>query len=360
MENNYINSILQGDCIEKLKLIESNSIDLIFADPPYNMQIQGELTRVNGSSFNGVSNESWDKFDSIKAYKDFCRKWLIECQRILKSKNSSIWIIGSYQNIHIIGDLLQELGFWLINDIIWKKSNPTPNFRGTKFTNAQETLLWATPSKKTKYTFNYKTMKNINNGKQMTSIWKIPVASGSERLKDVEGNKLHQTQKPEKLLYNIIISSTKKGDTILDPFLGTGTTATISKKLGRNYIGIEQDKKYIHYAEQRIKNQVVIDDDYVNAVFDKKLIRVPFKKLVEEGFIDKNEYIYFNNTEEYAVISDDKELLYNGKHYSIHSLAGILKGLERANGWNYWYVKRNNKYISIDHYRNLYREKYSK
>ena len=203
-------------------------------------------------------------------------------------------------------------------------------------------------------------MKNINNGKQMTSIWKIPVASGSERLKDIDGNKLHQTQKPEKLLYNIIISSTKKGDIILDPFLGTGTTATISKKLGRNYIGIEQDKKYIHYAEQRIKNQVVIDDDYVNAVFDKKLIRVPFIKLVEEGFIDKNEYIYFNNTEEYAVISDVKELLYKGKHYSIHSLAGILKGLERANGWNYWYVKRNNKYISIDHYRNLYREKYSK
>lgn len=358
MPEKYRNKIIQGDSLEILKSIDSNSVDLIFADPPYNMQIQGTLTRTDGTNFNGVAEEEWDKFDTIQAYKQFCRKWLIECQRILKKDVSSIWIIGSYQNIYIIGDLLQELGFWLINDVVWKKSNPTPNFRGTKFTNAQETLLWATPSKKTKYTFNYKTMKELNNNKQMTSIWELPVASGNERLKNDEGEKLHQTQKPEKLLYNVIISSTKKGALVLDPFSGTGTTAAMSKRLGRDFIGIEMDEEYVHYSKQRVERELILQDEYTDAILDKKLKRVSFKELIKKGFIDPKEKIFFNQSEKFAYISEEKDLFYDNKHYSIHSLAGILNGVQRSNGWDHWYVLRGDEYISIDEYRNIYREKY--
>ena len=284
-----LNSITLGESIELLKKIPDSSVDLIFADPPYNMQIEGTLKRTNGTNFKGVEGVEWDEFESIEHYKQFTREWLIEAKRVLKVDRSSLWVIGSFQNIYIVGDVLQELGFWLVNDIIWSKTNPTPNFLGTKFTNKQETLIWATPSSKTKYTFNYKTMKELNGGKQMTSVWEIPVASGNERLKDDEGNKLHPTQKPEKLLYNVIISSSKKGDLILDPFMGSGTTAAMAKRLGRNFYGIEKNEKYRMYALQRVENEKVTRDDFINAKFDIKPPRVKFLDLVKYKYIDKEE-----------------------------------------------------------------------
>lgn len=353
-----INTIYLGDTIEKLKSLPSNSVDMIFADPPYNMQIEGILKRANGNDFDGVEGNEWDEFENLNQYRIFTEKWLKESKRVLKKDKSSLWVIGSFQNIFVIGSILQDLGYWLINDIIWSKTNPTPNFMGTKFTNKQETLLWATPSKNTKYQFNYKTMKALNGGKQMTSVWNIPVSSGSERIKDDNGNKLHPTQKPEKLLYNIIISSSSKGDLILDPFMGSGTTGAMAKRLGRNFFGIEQNERYRKYALRRISKETFIEDDFTDAVFDVKPPRVKFRDLVNANYISKDELIYFKKSNQTAKVSDIKELEFNGKHYGISNLGGILEGKKaNANGWNVWFVKRNNKYISLSEVRRQYREK---
>lgn len=255
--NDLINTISLGDTIHVLKELPDSSVDVIFADPPYNMQLDGKLQRADGGIFKGVDTAEWDKFDSLEAYKEFTKSWLLEAKRVLKKDKSSLWVIGSYQNIYIVGCVLQELGFWIINDIVWSKTNPTPNFLGTKFTNRQETMLWATPTQKTKYHFNYKTMKVLNGGKQMTSVWDIPISSGNERIKTEDGEKLHPTQKPEKLLYNIILSSSKEGDLVLDPFMGSGTTGAIAKRLGRNFFGIERDETYREYALKRIEKEKV-------------------------------------------------------------------------------------------------------
>lgn len=364
MKNNkfpesILNTISLGDSIQKLKELPDSSVDMIFADPPYNMQIDGKLKRTNGGDFKGVEGSDWDEFDSLDSYERFTKEWLLEAKRVLKKDKSSIWVIGSFQNLYIMGAVMQKMGFWIINDIVWSKTNPTPNFMGTKFTNKQETLIWATPSKDTKYHFNYKTMKSLNGGKQMTSVWEIPVSSGKERIKDDEGNKLHPTQKPEKLLYNVIISSTKKYDVIVDPFMGSGTTGAMAKRLGRNYYGIDMDDKYVRYAEKRIQNEHVLDDDYVNAVFDIKPKRVKFSELVESGLIDKEEKIWFKNTDKFAYVSDEKELLYDKKHWGISKLGGLLSGLEgNANGWTVWFVVRDGKKVSISKLREEYREKY--
>jgi len=252
--NNLINTITLGEALKTLSTLPDSSVDMIFADPPYNMQVEGTLKRTNGTDFNGVEGSEWDEFQSIQHYKEFTYGWLTEAQRVLKKDKSSLWVIGSFQNIYIVGDVLQELGYWLINDIVWSKTNPTPNFLGTKFTNKQETLLWATPTVNTKYHFNYKTMKELNGGKQMTSVWDISVSSGNERIKDDNGEKLHPTQKPEKLLYNVIVSATAKGDLIMDPFMGSGTTAIASLMNKRSYIGIEISPEYVNLAENRIND----------------------------------------------------------------------------------------------------------
>lgn len=360
MENmfpeNLINTISLGDSLDLLKKIPDNSVDMLFADPPYNMQVDGSLRRTDGTEFSGVEGSDWDEFDSIESYKEFTRLWLIEAKRILKKERSSIWVIGSFQNIYLVGNILQELGFWIINDIVWSKTNPTPNFLGTKFTNRQETLLWATPSKKTKYTFNYKTMKDLNGGKQMTSVWDIPVSSGKERIKDDTGQKLHPTQKPDKLMYNVIISSTNKNDIIVDPFMGSGTTGAIAKRLQRNYYGIELDSYYRKYALKRIDKEIPIDDPYVNAVFDIKPPKVKFKDLVDNNYINSTEKIYFKKTDIFAQISDIKELEYKNEHYGISKLGGLLSGSEtNVNGWDVWYVFRNKEFISISKIRDTYR-----
>ena len=257
-----LNTIIKGDTVKELKKLPNNSIDLIFADPPYFMQTEGELLRTDGSKFAGV-NDDWDKFNSYKQYDDFCKQWLVECKRILK-ENGSIWVIGAFQNIYRIGYIMQNLGFWIINDVIWSKSNAVPNFMGTRFKNSHETLLWCTKSKKAKYTFNYKTMKRLNNGKQDKSVWDIGIAIGNERLKNKKGKKIHNTQKPEKLLQKIILSSSNIEDTILDPFFGTGTTGAMAKKMGRNYIGIEREQIYIKVAKKRIELVKFENNEFVD------------------------------------------------------------------------------------------------
>ena len=256
------NTIIEGDTIENLKKIPDESIDLIFADPPYFMQTEGELHRTDGTKFQGVEDE-WDKFSSYNEYDKFCFEWLKECKRILK-KDGSIWVIGSFQNIYRIGYIMQNLGYWILNDIIWSKPNAAPNFSGTRYQNSHETLIWCTKSKKSKYTFNYKTMKYLNNDKQDKSVWDIGICIGNERLKGEDGKKVHSTQKPEKLLYKVILSTSKPNDIVLDPFFGTGTTGAIAKLLGRNYIGIEREHEYNLVAQKRIDNVIPLNDDISN------------------------------------------------------------------------------------------------
>lgn len=354
--NDLINTISLGDTIHVLKELPDSSVDVIFADPPYNMQLDGKLQRADGGIFKGVDTAEWDKFDSLEAYKEFTKSWLLEAKRVLKKDKSSLWVIGSYQNIYIVGCVLQELGFWIINDIVWSKTNSTPNFLGTKFTNRQETMLWATPTQKTKYHFNYKTMKALNGGKQMTSVWDIPISSGNERIKTEDGEKLHPTQKPEKLLYNIILSSSKEGDLVLDPFMGSGTTGAIAKRLGRNFFGIERDETYREYALKRIEKEKYEPDDFTKAMFDQKQPKIKFHDLVKLGYIDKNEHLYFKQTDLQVEISNQKEFFYQGEHYGISKLASILSN-KSTNGWDAWFVKRNDRYVALSELRKDFWEK---
>lgn len=286
----YLNTIIVGDCLTNLPLIPDNSVDLIFADPPYWMQTEGELLRTNGAKFSGVEDD-WDKFNTYKEYDEFSKKWLKECKRILKP-NGSIWVVGAFQNIYRIGYIMQNLGFWVLNDVIWSKPNAVPNFGGTRFQNSHETLLWCCKSQKSKYTFNYKTMKHLNGGKQDKSVWNIGICIGGERLKDADGKKAHSTQKPEKLLYKIILSTSKPGDVVLDPFFGSGTTGAVAKLLGRNYIGLEMESKYIDIAKKRIKKVITDSNDVNNLTLEVKPPRVSMKQLIEDGSLAVGEKLY--------------------------------------------------------------------
>ena len=289
----FFNKILNGNSLEILKTIPSKTFDLVFADPPYNLQIGEKLKRPDDSKVNGV-NEKWDQFKSFKEYDDFCKAWLIECKRVLKDKGS-IWVIGSYHNIFRIGYHMQNLGYWILNDVIWKKNNPMPNFKGTRFTNAHETLIWASKNKKTKYTFNYNSLKCLNDDLQMRSDWMLPICNGGERIKK-NGKKIHSTQKPEALLYRILLSSTNKNDLIFDPFLGTGTTAAVAKKIGRNYFGIEKEKKYFKAAVERLKKTNKIEDHYLDTIKNNKSKpRIPFGSLVEMGIVKPGMNIFDQN-----------------------------------------------------------------
>lgn len=352
--NEIKNSIIRGDSIKILKRIPSNSIDLIFSDPPYFMQTSGNLFRYGGDVFKGV-NDKWDKFASYKDYDNFTKEWLTECKRILKT-NGSLWVIGTYHNLFRLGYIMQNLNFWILNDIIWHKSNPTPNFLGTKFVNSQETLIWATKSKESKYIFNYKTMKILNNGKQMGSVWKIPISSGKERLKDKYGLKLHNTQKPEKLLELIILAASKEGDIILDPFFGTGTTGVVSKKFLRNYIGIEKETKYINAAELRIKKIMSKPNDFTKATFDIKPPSVPIQQLIEENWISKK-FLYDKFGKNKTSLLKTGKVKIEDIEYSIHLGAAKLNNKINQNGWEYWFIKNNNSYISINEIRKEYRKK---
>ena len=349
INKNLHSKIIKGDSLKELKKIPDETFDLIFADPPYNLQLQNSLIRPDRSKVDAV-NDKWDQFESFKTYDEFTNKWLSECKRILK-KNGSIWVIGSYHNIFRVGKIIQDLGFWILNDVIWNKNNPMPNFRGTRFTNAHETLIWASKNKKSKYTFNYQSMKCFNDDLQMRSTWNLPICNGKERLKN-NGIKVHSTQKPEALLHRIILASSNKDDFILDPFLGSGTTAVVSKKLGRNYYGIEKEKKYFEAAAKRIRNTHIIKNEYLDTVQNNKSKpRIPFGSLIELGVIKPGIEIYDRKKEIYAKVMVDGSIKYKQNEGSIHKVAAKILGSESCNGWTYWYYQSGNSLKSIDDLR---------
>ncbi len=345
----YINKIIKGDCIENLKKLPDESVDLIFADPPYFMQTEGELQRTNGAKFQGVEDE-WDKFSDYREYDEFCTAWLKECKRVMK-KNSSIWVIGSFQNIYRIGYIMQNLGFWILNDVIWSKPNAVPNFGGTRFQNSHETLLWCTKNKNAKYIFNYKTMKHLNNGKQEKSVWNIGICIGNERIKDKEGKKVHSTQKPEKLLYNVIISSSRPGDIVLDPFFGTGTTGAMAKLTGRNYIGIEREEEYINVAQERIDRVKTIHDDISDLKLEIKPPKVPMEKLLKVKYLKEGQEVFNKYKEKIGTIENNGYINDGEDILSIHKMSAKHLGLSNNNGWDYFWINDNNQFIELNSLR---------
>ena len=350
------NSILHGDSLELLKQIPDKSIDLVFADPPYNLQLKDTLYRPDQTTVEAVTND-WDKFDTYQAYDNFSLLWLKESKRVLRD-GGVLWVIGSYHNILRLGTSIQNLGFWILNDIIWHKTNPMPNFRGTRFTNAHETLLWCATARKAKYTFNYQNLKELNEGKQMRSDWHIPICAGKERLRESNNQRSHPTQKPEALLYRILVSSTNKGDTVLDPFLGSGTTAVMAKKLQRNFIGFEQDKEYIKLAKKRLKQTKVLADEVVTMAKSRKdLPKVPFGELVEQGIIPPGAVLTDKKEKFKATVSIDGSLKIKDISGSIHQVGAKIQGLPSCNGWDFWHVKNKSSSKLLDDIRGDYRSK---
>ena len=360
---NYLESIedkiVLGDCIEVLNQIPEESVDLIFADPPYNLQLAGELLRPNNSKVMGVDND-WDQFNSFKDYDQFSRKWLKACQRVLK-QTGSLWVIGSYHNIFRIGSVLQDLGFWILNDIIWRKTNPMPNFRGRRFTNAHETLIWCGKNSSAKgYTFNYDSMKSLNEGLQMRSDWLLPLCTGAERLKR-NGQKAHPTQKPESLISRVILSTSKPGDLIVDPFSGSGTTAAVAKRFSRRFIGIEQSKEYVEISRQRLQTvQVLKDPDVLEIETKRDAPRVPFGSLLDRGLVNPGELMFDARRRWHAKIRADGLLISESAKGSIHAVGAAVQGAQACNGWTFWHVDRDGSAISIDIYRQMIRDELSK
>ena len=360
---NYLKSIedkiVLGDCIEVLNQIPEESVDLIFADPPYNLQLAGELLRPNNSKVMGVDND-WDQFNSFKDYDQFSRKWLKACQRVLK-QTGSLWVIGSYHNIFRIGSVLQDLGFWILNDIIWRKTNPMPNFRGRRFTNAHETLIWCGKNSSAKgYTFNYDSMKSLNEGLQMRSDWLLPLCTGAERLKR-NGQKAHPTQKPESLISRVILSTSKPGDLIVDPFSGSGTTAAVAKRFSRRFIGIEQSKEYVEISRQRLQTvQVLNDPDVLEIETKRDAPRVPFGSLLDRGLVNPGELMFDARRRWHAKIRADGLLISERLKGSIHAVGAAVQGAQACNGWTFWHVDRDGSAISIDIYRQMIRDELSK
>lgn len=332
----WIDTIIEGNCLEALPTLPADSVDLIFADPPYNLQLRGDLWRPNVSKVDGVT-EDWDKFKSLEAYDDFTRSWLSECRRVLKP-TGTLWVIGSYHNIYRVGSILQDLGYWILNDIVWVKSNPMPNFHGVRFTNAHETLIWAQKDPGAKYTFNYHAMKALNDNQQMRSDWFLPICTGKERLKE-DGKKVHPTQKPEALLYRVLLATTKPGDVVLDPFFGTGTTGAMAKKLQRHFIGIELEPNYICVARKRLESaiQLELNDPVILTPDPRKRQRVPFGTLVKQGFINPGDTLFFGaDGQQKATVQADGSVVLNGHRGSIHAVARALRN-GPANGWRVWH-----------------------
>ncbi len=353
---NLKNKIINGDSLKELKKIPDESFDFIFADPPYNLQLRNKLIRPDRSKVDAV-NDKWDQFQSFTEYDLFTNNWLKECKRILK-KNGSIWVIGSYHNIFRVGVKIQDLGFWILNDVIWNKNNPMPNFRGTRFTNAHETLIWASKDKNSKYTFNYQSLKCLNDDLQMRSTWSMPICSGNERLKE-KGKKVHSTQKPESLLHRVLLASTNKNDTVLDPFLGSGTTAVVAKKLGRIFYGIEKEKKYFDVATTRLKNTKIIQDEYLDTIQNNRSKpRIPFGSLVEMGVIKPGTEIFDQKKKINAKIMADGSIKHQKSEGSIHKVAAKILGAESCNGWTYWHYQSGNSLKPIDELRQRLRPSY--
>lgn len=356
-----LDQVLIGDCRQVLQDLPEDSIDLVFADPPYNLQLEGELWRPNQTRVDAVDDD-WDQFDSFVQYDQFTREWLTACRRVLKP-TGTLWVIGSYHNIYRVGKILQDLGFWFLNDVVWVKANPMPNFRGVRYTNAHETLLWMQKEKGARYTFNYHAMKGLNDDLQMRSDWYIPICTGKERLKDNQGEKAHPTQKPEALLYRVIMSSSNPNDVILDPFFGTGTTGAVARKLHRHFIGIEIDKKYADLAMQRVSKVVQREFDPITYVSPnpRRKKRIPFGTLVENGMLEPGQLLYFGaeGTLTAKILADGK-LSFNGQRGSIHQLAKKIDN-GPSNGWKVWYYwdEEEGQRHPIDHLRELVRQELS-
>ena len=345
----FFNKIINNDSLEVLRKIPNNTFDLIFADPPYNLQIGKKLTRPDNSKVNGV-NDDWDNFKNFSEYDNFCKKWLAECRRVLK-ENGSIWVIGTYHNIFRLGYHIQNMDYWILNDVIWRKNNPMPNFKGTRFTNAHETLIWAAKSKKSKYTFNYQSLKCLNDDLQMRSDWMLPICNGKERIKK-NGKKIHSTQKPESLLHRILLAASNKGDLIFDPFLGTGTTAVVAKKLGRNYFGIEKEKKYFNSIKKRLEKTMKIEDHLLDVIKNnKKKPRIPFGSLVELGIIKPGTNIFDQKKKINAKIMADGSIKHQNFEGSIHKIAAKILGADTCNGWTYWHYDLSGAMVPIDNLR---------
>ena len=353
------NRIIQGDCVEVMDSMPAESIDLIFADPPYNLQLRNQLHRPNMTKVAAVTDK-WDHFDSFNAYDEFTQSWLSACQRILKP-SGSIWVIGSYHNIFRVGRIMQDLGYWILNDVLWIKTNPMPNFRGVRFTNAHETLIWASTGEGRRYTFNHQAMKGFNDDKQMRSDWwLLPLATGDERIRDKDGKKAHSTQKPESLLYRIILSSSNPSDLVLDPFMGSGTTGAVAARLQRDWIGIEQDANYIKLAQERIDSiQPELADAASFEVRSTKtlLARVPFSALLENGYLQAGQKLYFqkNITRSATIKPNARIRLDDGFEGSIHKAGAHYMNDSPCNGWDHWYVLEGDDFVSLDVFRARHR-----
>jgi len=341
-------TIIQGDCLEELKKLPDRSVDLVFADPPYNLQLGGDLLRPDNSKVDAVDDD-WDRFESFEAYDTFTKAWLKECRRVLKD-DGALWVIGSYHNIFRVGATLQDLGFWILNDIVWRKANPMPNFKGTRFTNAHETLIWATKSRGGKrYTFNYDAMKMANDELQMRSDWSLPLCTGEERLKDETGAKAHPTQKPEALLHRVILASTRPGDVILDPFFGTGTTGAAAKRLGRKFVGIEREEQYARLAKERIARVIPASPEEVAVTGSKKSEpRVPFGQIVEAGLLRPGDVLYCPKGRNAARVRADGSLAVGELTGSIHKVGAMVQSAPACNGWTYWHFKSDAGLAPID------------
>jgi modification methylase len=347
------NQILRMDCIEAMRSLPDCSIDMVFADPPYNLQLGGDLLRPDNSKVSAVDDD-WDKFASFAIYDKFTRAWLAEARRILKP-NGSLWVIGSYHNIFRVGTAVQDAGYWILNDIVWRKSNPMPNFKGTRFTNAHETLIWASKSEKSKYTFNYRAMKTLNDELQMRSDWLIPICGGQERLKR-NGVKAHPTQKPEALLYRILLACTKPGDVVLDPFFGTGTTGAVARRLGRDWIGCEREDVYCEVAEERIAAALPLDESAIKTMQSPKSApKVAFGQLVEAGYLNPGTKLFDRKRNFEATVRADGSIICGVVDGSIHKVGSTVQNAPSCNGWTYWhYAATDGAMKPIDDLRQTY------
>ena len=348
-----LNQILEEYCVAAMAKLPTASVDMIFADPPYNLQLGGDLFRPEGGRVDAVDDD-WDKFDTFAAYDQFTRAWLAEARRILKP-NGTLWVIGSYHNIFRVGAALQDAGYWILNDIVWRKSNPMPNFRGTRFTNAHETLIWASRSEDSRYTFNYRAMKALNDELQMRSDWLLPICSGGERVKGDTGAKAHPTQKPEALLYRVLLACTNKGDVVLDPFFGTGTTGAVARRLGRNWIGIEREKRYVKVARERIASTLELDESAMKTMASKRTApKVPFGSLVETGWIAPGTLITDAKGRWQATVCADGSVERDGEQGSIHKIGAGVQGAPSCNGWTFWHMEWEGSLQPLDALRQRY------
>ncbi|MFC0388982.1 site-specific DNA-methyltransferase [Muricoccus vinaceus] len=341
-----LDSVLRGDCIESLKRLPPASVHAIFADPPYNLQLKTELRRPDDSLVDGV-DDAWDRFDDLATYDRFTREWLTECRRVLR-RDGTIWVMGSYHNVFRLGVALQDLGFWILNDVVWRKSNPMPNFRGRRFTNAHETLIWAARGEESRYRFNYAAMKSMNDDKQMRSDWLIPLCTGNERLRGPDGTKLHPTQKPEALLHRVILACTAPGEVVLDPFLGTGTTAAVAKRLGRRFIGLERDPGYADAAEARLATIEPLSESVALALPAKReQPRIPFGALVERGLVPPGTKLWDRHRRWQAEVGVDATLRCGRVAGSIHQVGAAVQEAPSCNGWTFWHIERRDGTLRV-------------